>query len=210
MAKNKTKSAASQSKQPQSETDRKSGFIFQLAALAAVIILAGYLLVSGLAGDPGSSEGTASNASEQSQAGSGGRGDASAPASEAGATAEQSGRQVLEAIPGDGDSEERLPAAPVDVEPRVLRFGEVPRNTIVTGEVKLTNTGSSPVRIMDARPSCPCTTTSRPANTIAPGQTVAIEIEMDTESKLGVKTVTVHVLLAGYDRIRIPIQATVQ
>lgn len=181
MAKKKKTAPSANQRQPNS---RKNGYIFQLGALGAAVILAVYLLVSGFADHSGNGAGEPS------------------PDAAAG------NRQASE-TPADGGAEE-LPPAPITVEPQVLHFGEVSRNTTVTGEVTLTNTSSSPVRIVDTRPSCPCTKTTRHVNTINPGHSVIIGVEMDTESRVGPKTVNVNVLLAGYNHVRIPIQATVQ
>jgi hypothetical protein len=104
---------------------------------------------------------------------------------------------------------EDLPAAPVTIEPAVIRFGEVLPNTTHTQDVLLTNNGNTPVRIVDARPSCPCTKVHRPANTINPGRSITMSIEMDSEARIGPKGVTVNVMFAGYGPMRIPVSATV-
>jgi hypothetical protein len=129
-----------------------------------------------------------------------GDGDAATPIAEGNNGAAAEARQT---------AGEDLPAAPVTIEPALISFGEVLPNTKHTQDVTLTNNGTTPVRIVDARPSCPCTKVHRLGSTINPGRSITMSIEMDSESRIGPKGVAVNVMFAGYGPMRIPISATV-
>jgi len=190
MAKRKKPATATrQSKDTGTGSDR-SRLIIQSFALLLVIGLVVYLLVTGfMNGQDG-----AANVNTGARAGS----------------TSNPGNPGNPANPGTSETDiEAPPAAPVTIEPALVQFGEVPQNTMQRQQVTLTNTGSSPLRIVDARPSCPCTTVNRQASTIAPGRSITLDIEMDSESRLGPKGVNVNVTFAGYQPKRIPISATV-
>jgi hypothetical protein len=107
------------------------------------------------------------------------------------------------------EPQEELPPAPVTIDPPFVHFGEVPPNTMHTTQVTLTNNGTAPIRIIDTRPSCPCTKVQRNGNTINPGQSLTLGIEMDSESRIGPKSVSVNVMFRDYNLMRIPVSATV-
>lgn len=57
----------------------------------------------------------------------------------------------------------------------VIDFGEIKQNVPKTAEFELTNTGTAPIIINNAIPSCGCTNLDYPKDPIKPGQTVKIK-----------------------------------
>ncbi len=76
---------------------------------------------------------------------------------------------------------------------REIDYGNVSQGSDGLRIFKFKNTGTSPLIIKNARPSCGCTVPNWPSEPIAPGQTATIEIKYDT-NKLGTfnKTITVE------------------
>jgi hypothetical protein len=72
-------------------------------------------------------------------------------------------------------------------------FGLVPRGPTLTHYFMVTNKSDKPVHISGVRVSCGCTSASALQNTIAPGQTTAIQALMDTRRFSGHKQVTIFV-----------------
>jgi len=185
MAKRKKSARSDKSQTDAGRDSSKGGLILRLATLMLVIGLVVYLLMTGFTGDDAASPRAASPSAETEGTNSAQQSDAGSPFAE------------------------ELPPAPVTIDPAFVQFGEVPKNTMLTRQVTMRNDGSAPVRIIDTRPSCPCTTVERSANTINPGGSITMDIEMDSEARVGPKNVHINVIFAGYDRMRIPINATV-
>lgn len=57
----------------------------------------------------------------------------------------------------------------------VIDFGEIKQNVPKTAEFELTNTGTAPIIINNAIPSCGCTNLDYPKDPIKPGQTIKIK-----------------------------------
>lgn len=57
----------------------------------------------------------------------------------------------------------------------VIDFGEIKQNVPKTAEFELTNTGTAPIIINNAIPSCGCTNLDYPKDPIKPGQTAKIK-----------------------------------
>lgn len=74
-------------------------------------------------------------------------------------------------------------------------FGPVPRGAVVRHQFVMTNRLSEPVRILDVRASCGCTTGRALAEQVGPGQQAVIEAQMDTRNFVGVKATTLTVTL---------------
>jgi Protein of unknown function (DUF1573) len=72
-------------------------------------------------------------------------------------------------------------------------FGMVPRGPTLTHYFLVTNKTDKPVHISGVRVSCGCTSASALQNSIAPGQTTAIQALMDTRRFSGHKQVTIFV-----------------
>ena len=78
-------------------------------------------------------------------------------------------------------------------------FGSVPRGPTLTHSFRLTNNTDQPLHIAGVRVSCGCVTPTVLKSDLAPGESSAIYVEMDTRRFPGVKTVTIYV---QFDRPR--------
>jgi hypothetical protein len=73
-----------------------------------------------------------------------------------------------------------------------IDFGEIKQNVAKTAEFELTNSGTAPIIIHNAVPSCGCTNTDYPKDPVKPGQTAKIKTTYDAAATGAFrKTVTV-------------------
>ena len=72
-------------------------------------------------------------------------------------------------------------------------FGSVPRGPTLTYQFHLTNRTQHEVHISGIRVSCGCVTATALQGTLAPGESTAVAIEMDSRRFTGPKTVTIYV-----------------
>jgi hypothetical protein len=88
-------------------------------------------------------------------------------------------------------------------------FGSVPRGPTLTHLFRLTNNTSSTVHIAGMRVSCGCTTANASQAEIAPGQTTAVQVQMDTRRFSGPKSVTIYVQFdrPSWEEVRLWVQA---
>jgi len=78
---------------------------------------------------------------------------------------------------------------------RAHDFGPVPRGAKVKHNFTLTNRLGEPITILDLRPSCGCTSGKASASVVNPGESAAIEAQMDTRNFLGMKSTILYVTL---------------
>jgi hypothetical protein len=88
----------------------------------------------------------------------------------------------IDATASDQDS-------PLTIEPAELDMGDLLPNTPVEKMVRLTNTGSKPLKIVKALADCGCTTPTWPEEPIAPGASVETAITMDAGTQQGVELI---------------------
>src|SRR3954447_21231416 len=74
-------------------------------------------------------------------------------------------------------------------------FGPVPRGGKFRHDFVLTNRLAEPLTILDIRASCGCTTGRASASQLMPGQSAAVEAEIDTRNFVGAKATVLHVTL---------------
>jgi hypothetical protein len=74
-------------------------------------------------------------------------------------------------------------------------FGMVPRGVKVKHDFLMVNRLAEPIRIVNLRPSCGCTSGRASASSLAPGQSALIEAEMDTRNFVGPKSTVLYVSL---------------
>jgi hypothetical protein len=70
-------------------------------------------------------------------------------------------------------------------------FGKIKQGEKVKFSFKFKNTGAIPLIISSASASCGCTVPSYPEDPIAPGAEAVIDVEFDSNGKLGMQTKTV-------------------
>jgi len=87
-----------------------------------------------------------------------------------------------------------LLAAPViTVDEGTYDFGEVLEGQFVTHVFALSNSGDEPLEIIQVRVTCGCTTTALPKSTLAPGESVPLEAQLDTAGYGSAITKTIYV-----------------
>jgi hypothetical protein len=88
-------------------------------------------------------------------------------------------------------------------------FGAVPRGPTLTHPFRLTNNTNNTVHIASVRVSCGCVSASALQDTLAPGQTTAIQAHMDTRRFTGPKSVTIFVQFdqPQWEEVRLWVQA---
>ena len=78
---------------------------------------------------------------------------------------------------------------------RSRNFGPVPHHTRVKHAFILTNRLGEAVTILNLRPSCGCTSGKASVSMVNPGETAAIEAQMDARNFLGLKSTILYVTL---------------
>jgi hypothetical protein len=88
-------------------------------------------------------------------------------------------------------------------------FGSVPRGPTLTHLFRLTNNTGSAVHIASLRVSCGCVNATALQADIAPGQTTAVQAQMDTRRFSGSKSVTIYVQFdrPNWEEVRLWVQA---
>lgn len=80
-------------------------------------------------------------------------------------------------------------------------FGKIKQNVPATATVTVTNVGTDPLLIEDARPSCGCTVSDYTKTPIAPGKTGTIKATYNAAA-LGTFNKTLTVKFAGADDVK--------
>jgi hypothetical protein len=88
-------------------------------------------------------------------------------------------------------------------------FGSVPRGPTLTHLFRLTNNTNSTIHIASMRVSCGCTSANAMQAELAPGQSTAIQAQMDTRRFTGAKSVTIYVQFdrPSWEEVRLWVQA---
>jgi Protein of unknown function (DUF1573) len=75
--------------------------------------------------------------------------------------------------------------ATVDWSRDTLHFGKVNEGALLFDSVRVTNTGTSPYVISEAKTACGCTALRLPKRPLLPGESVYLPIEFNTRQKAG-------------------------
>jgi len=86
-----------------------------------------------------------------------------------------------------------LAAPKISVDASIYNFGEVLEGIAVVHTFVLQNLGDEPLTIGDVRVSCGCTTTSLAKSTLAPGESVDLEVTFDSADFSGKMTKNIYV-----------------
>jgi hypothetical protein len=73
----------------------------------------------------------------------------------------------------------------VHVQPPEYNFGRVAQGTLVKARFVVLNEGKAPLQIQEIKPSCSCSVLSWERRTIAPGDSLPVEIAFNTAGKVG-------------------------
>lgn len=89
---------------------------------------------------------------------------------------------------------EQIEGPSIQFEKEVYDFGKITQGEIVRYKFKFKNIGNKPLKLIDVKPSCGCTTTNWPKNDISPGSSNEIEISFNSAGKTGAqsKTITLY------------------
>lgn len=106
---------------------------------------------------------------------------------------------------GSGPTWQRMTPAnldppPVRIEPEVLDLGDLPPNTKVRTEFRLTNIGTDVLHITAAMSTCHCTVADLPERTIEPGKTISLPITFDSGPYISSQVRDVVIRFHGYAR----------
>lgn len=105
---------------------------------------------------------------------------------------------------------EPLADSTLTVEPRRLLMGTVSTGKFARGTVKITNTGPEPIKLVQCKTSCGCTSTKCPkGQTLAPGQTEDVEIQITAGTRARKITKTVTFLVEGQQPVKLPVSVEV-
>lgn len=119
-------------------------------------------------------------------------------------TADVSGQTGKRPI-GSPDNSAKLTIRP---EPSELDLGQIPTGDYGTGTLKLVNFGSEPVRLLECKTSCGCTTTECPrGKTIEPGDSVEVEIKMNGGSRPQKITKMVRFMFEGQPQLPVTVHS---
>ncbi|MCS6895600.1 MAG: DUF1573 domain-containing protein [Bacteroidia bacterium] len=73
----------------------------------------------------------------------------------------------------------------VSVNPPEQNFGQVAQGSLVKARFTLLNSGKAPLQIQEIKPSCSCSVLSWERRTIAPGDSMSLEVTFNTAGKVG-------------------------
>ncbi|MBI69908.1 MAG: hypothetical protein CMJ38_07935 [Phycisphaerae bacterium] len=115
--------------------------------------------------------------------------------------------------PSIGKAPSAQPAQDVDANqvivasPTSLDLGEISTSEKATGIVTLTNTSDAPVKILQSKASCGCTTSDfKPNSIIQPGESLDVEVEMAGKGRARTISKTVTFNIEGYPSLRVPVK----
>ena len=113
----------------------------------------------------------------------------------------------LPQLPVSGDSTELI----VIAEPTSLDMGTVGTGQQATGIIRLVNTGDRPMRVINCKANCGCTTTNCPRNReLQPGESVEVQVQMKAGLIGGRRqSKRVDFIVEGQPVLRVPVFADV-
>jgi hypothetical protein len=76
-------------------------------------------------------------------------------------------------------------SAPIVAEPKTFDFGTARPDDIIEASFTLRNTGDTPVRVLEVRPTCKCTIPTLEKDIIGPGESIKIDALLDVRGSLG-------------------------
>ncbi|MCA9282004.1 MAG: DUF1573 domain-containing protein [Phycisphaeraceae bacterium] len=126
----------------------------------------------------------------------------------AGETSEQITKRLLEASfmqPSGIEVVSGMP--PISLDPDLVDLGDMMPNTKKSGSLVMKNVGDKPLRILALRSTCACTVPGIQSDTIQPGESITIELELDANSATGATLRYIMALIEGYTQ---PVQLIVQ
>ncbi|MEE9128683.1 MAG: ankyrin repeat domain-containing protein [Phycisphaerales bacterium] len=109
-------------------------------------------------------------------------------------------------LPVSGDSTELI----VKAEPISLDLGTVGTGQQAKGIVRLINTGDRPMRVINCKPNCGCTTTNCPRNKeLQPGESVEVQVQMAAGLVTRRLSKYVNFIVEGQPILKVPVSVDV-
>lgn len=108
-------------------------------------------------------------------------------------------RTVSEAAPDHAHDAVAGSQPPLAFDPSPLNFGYVPLNLNRRDSIKITNIGTAPVRLLQAIPTCACTTLTPVAGKVLqPGGSTDVEVILEGRSTAGPRKASIKFVAEGY------------
>ncbi len=102
----------------------------------------------------------------------------------------------------ESDAEQVIVASPTSID-----LGEISTSEKADGVVTLTNTSDAPVKILQSKASCGCTTSDfKPNTVILPGDSLDVSVQMDGKGRARTISKTVTFNIEGYPSLRVPVK----
>ena len=98
------------------------------------------------------------------------------------------------------ESSPTVQSPPIVVMPAPVDFGVVQPGSMLEAEVTLTNTSDRPLTIVNAQPSCTCTTVDLAGKVVPPRGSITVPVSMKTNRSIGIRQAVVQMQVAGYGR----------
>lgn len=104
-----------------------------------------------------------------------------------------------EALPQAASSDSAAGAAPITFDPPEFDFGIIKPSHTARGVINIRNDGAEPLRIIQSKSSCTCTSVDLANTVIEPGDSVEMELIYKGKMSIGPATAKVRVIFDGYD-----------
>lgn len=101
---------------------------------------------------------------------------------------------------GHGQPQYTGPLPPIQVIPGNVDFGIANPDHPIRTKVRVTNTSPSTIRIAEVRPTCKCTVPTISKDTLAPGESIDIDLVLDLRGSLGPVRKPFDIFIVGWER----------
>ncbi len=101
---------------------------------------------------------------------------------------------------GNAQGTPTVQTPPIVVMPEPVDFGVVQPGSTLETEVILTNTSDRPLTIVNAKPSCTCTTVDLAGKVVPARGSITVPVSMKTNRSIGIRKAIVQMQVAGYGR----------
>lgn len=96
-----------------------------------------------------------------------------------------------------------IPKTEIAFDKKLIDFGDVPNDTLLSGLFLFQNTGNHPLVIAYVHPDCTCTNHSLEKDTVLPGETSWVILELNTLGKFGNQVIFANVACNSPERFHL-------